>query len=883
MSDNAVTAPVYRDAGAPTEERVADLLGRMTIREKARQLDQYFGVSFMTAAHPAMDTVMAADAKIRWDKVMEIIGEDGIGCIHDLYGTAKINNQLQQYAIEQTRLGIPILFSEEALHGLLRPGCTVFPHAIAMASTWNPELVREIGRSIAAETRSFGIHESFGPVLDLAREPRWGRVEETFGEDTLLASRMAVAMVQGLQGDDPASSGSVVAEPKHFAVHGIPESGLNQSPVTIGMRELETVHLPVFEAAYIEGGAVNAMCSYNTIDGVPCASDRSLLTDVLRERWNMPGFVRSDLGAIARLKNAHRTAGSDREAIRQALEAGTDMQYYDFPHELYQDGIENMVESGELAMSVVDLAVSRVLRVKFMLGLFENPYIDPNLHKSAVRHPLHAEIALRTARESTVLLKNEGGLLPLRKNVARIAVIGPSADAPRLGDYTPHIEGFVPMTVLAGIRKLVSPGTIVDYVRGAGVLEDELEPIPIGSFSDGRGRPGLLGEYFNNPDLAGEPVLARIDPYVNFNWVIAKPDQSIDSHRFSVRWTGKLAPSRDFSGFIGTDSQISMRLWLDGKLIVDGWGEGKSASRSMPAELKAGREYDLIVEYRKDASGASVMLGWSRGAEDIEEACEAARKADVAVVALGDSRRTCGEGVDRSSLDLPGRQLELLKAIHATGTPVVLVLQNGRPITMAWEDGNIPAILEAWYPGEAGGQAIAEILFGDCNPSGRLPISFPRSLGQIPVYYSRKRGGQIHYVEGDNRPLYAFGHGLSYTAFEYAGIRLDRERLSPDGELTVTVEVANTGAMAGDEVVQIYLRDVVSSVAVPDLELKAFRRIRLEPGEKREVSFTLGPRELRLLNKEMVWVVEPGAFTVLVGSSSDRIALTADFEVVLNG
>jgi beta-glucosidase len=871
---------VYRNSLAPVEERVANLLERMTPKEKVRQLDQYFGTTFVSSSHSHMDTVMGKDAKILWEKVMEIIGEDGVGCIHDLYGTTKVNNQLQQYAVEQTRLGIPILFSEEALHGLLRPGCTIYPHMITMASTFNPDLVREIGRGIAAETRSYGIHESFGPVLDLAREPRWGRVEETFGEDTYLASRMGVAMVKGLQGDSIASPDSIIAEPKHFAVHGIPESGLNHSASSIGMNEIETYYMPVFEAAFVEGGAVNAMCSYNSIDGVPCASDASLLTDTLRGQWDMQGFVRSDLGAIARLKRAHHTAVTDKEAIRQALEAGTDMQYYDFPHETYQNAIIEMVESGEISQSTLDIAVSRVLKVKFMLGLFEQPYADPELYKSVVRSDKHASTALQAAREGIVLLKNDSNLLPLAKNVSRIAVIGPSADVARLGDYSPHVEGFEPVTMLQGISEIVSPQTTILFAKGTGILEDELQPIPMDCLRDGKRNAGLLGEYYANKSFEGEPVLTKVDPLVNFNWVITKPHPSFETFNYSVRWTGKLVPMHNVSGYIGTVSHDSMRLWLDGELLVDGWGKDLSATRSVPVVLKAGCEYDIRVEYCKDTNGVSVMLGWSHDPEGIQEAVAIARQSDVAVVALGDSRRTCGEGVDRSNLDLPGGQLKLLKAIYETGTPVVLVLQNGRPITMGWEADHIPAILEAWYPGENGGHAIAEILFGDYNPAGRLPISFPRTLGQIPVYYNRRRGGSHHYVEGDNRPLYAFGHGLSYTTFDYGNVRLSADRIVPAGSVTVTVDVTNTGDRAGDEVVQLYVSDVVSSIAKPEKELKRFKRIHLQSQETKSLSFTLDAKDLRLLSKDLTWIVEPGMFNVLIGTSSDRIVASASFEVV---
>ncbi|EFM11373.1 glycoside hydrolase family 3 domain protein [Paenibacillus curdlanolyticus YK9] len=879
MAEPTLSTALYRNPEAPIDDRVHDLLTRMTLQEKVRQLDQYFGTSFVSATHPHMITVMAEDATVDWDKVKSVIGEDGIGCIHDLYGTADMNNTLQRYAVEETRLGIPILFSEEALHGLLRPGMTVYPHAIAMASTWNPELVKQIGRDIAAETRSLGIHESFGPVLDLARDPRWGRVEETFGEDTHLASRMGVAMVQGLQGDSLDATDSIIAEPKHFAVHGIPESGLNHSPVSIGANDIRTYHLPVFEAAYKEGGAINAMCAYHAMDGVPCASDYDLLTGILRDEWQMPGFVRSDLGAIARLEHAHGTADSDKEAIRQALVAGVDMQYYDYPHDVYQNAIVEMVQSGELLEETLDLAVIRVLKVKFMLGLFEKPYAVPGLSERVVRSEEHLQTALQAAREAICLLQNEGSLLPLRKEIGTIAVIGPSADKARLGDYTPYIEGFQPSTVLQGIAQAVSSQTRVLHAKGTGILDGELEPIPMGSFREPNGGEGLKGEYFNNETLEGEPALVRNDPHIHFNWAITKADQQLKSYGFSVRWTGKLVPQMSFSGYIGTVTQDSMRLWLDGELLVDGWGKDKRASVSVPIELQSGREYDLRVEYVKDMNGVDITLGWSRDEEGIQEAVELARQADVAIIALGDSERTCGEGVDRSSLDLPGNQLRLLKAIHETGTPVVLVLQNGRPITLDWESQHIPAIVEVWYGGERAGEAIAEVLFGDYNPAGRLPISFPRTIGQIPVCYNKRRGGQKHYVGGDNKPLYAFGHGLSYTTFRYANLRVDKSVIAPDESVVVTMDVTNDGNVAGDEVVQLYVVDPVASVAMPEKQLRHFARIALQPGETRTVSFTVTPRDLALVNKQLAWVVELGEFTLQVGPSSDQVALEARITV----
>jgi beta-glucosidase len=875
------SVPDYKNAKFSIEDRIKDLLSRMSVKEKVRQLDQYMGTTFIDKAHPMQFTVMNKDGKLLWSKVDEVIGEAGIGCIHDLYGTAKVNNELQKYCIENTRLGIPVLFSEEALHGLLKPGCTVFPHAISQAATWNEDIAFEIGRGIAAETRSFGVCETFGPVLDLAREPRWGRMEENYGEDTYLASRMGVAMIKGLQGEDISASNSIIAEPKHFAVHGIPEGGLNTAHTSIGKHEMLSYYLPVFEAAFVEGGAINAMCSYNAIDGQPCSSHYELLTETLRGEWKMPGFVRSDLGAISRLYDKHKTASSKSEAIKQALEGGTDMQYYDFPHEFYQDSIIEMVEQEKISIETVNRAVSRVLRVKFMLGLFEKPYIDETLSKRVVRCDKHLEVALKAGREAICLLKNKDNILPLKKDIASIAVLGPSADEARLGDYTPFIEGFKPTTILEGIKDIVSKDTVIKYSKGVGILADELEFIPADCLVNESGSSGLIGEYFNNLNLSGEPILSRIDQYINFNWIISKPDKMISEGGFSVRWKGKVVPKQSCNGYIGTSSQDSMRLWVDGMLIIDGWGRSVSARKSVPFKFEKNSEYTIILEYCKDNNGAQVTLGWNLGDEEgIEEAVKIAREAEVAIIALGDSEKTCGEGIDRCELGLPGRQLELLKAVHATGTPVILVLQNGRAMTIGWEAENVNAILEAWYAGELGGKAIAEVIFGDYNPAGRLPVSFPKSLGQIPVYYSRRRGGSDSYIEANNKPLFAFGYGLSYTTFSYENLQVTPGNLALGENVTVSFDVTNTGNLAGDEVIQLYISDLYSSIVRPEKELKRFKRIYFKPSEKHTITFVLTLKDLQLLNKDLEWVVEPGTFKIIIGPSSDKQELTTEFNVI---
>ena len=870
--------PRYKDPSLPVEERIADLLSRMTLPEKVRQMDMYLGRNFLKQPLTTPGLVTDAD-EIDWNVVEEVIGDRGLGSIHDLYGTPRINNQLQRYAVERTRLGIPILFSEEGLHGYARPGCTIFPQSIALASTWNPAIVEEVGQALAAETRVFSVHEIFGPVLDLARDPRWGRMEETYGEDTYLASRMAAAMVQGMQGGNLSLETSIAAEPKHFAGYGIPTGGLNCAPALIGKRDLYTNHLPIFEAAIREGGAVNVMCSYNSIDGIPTSGDYELLTEVLRHKWKMKGFVRADLGALGNLYHWHRVAPSREEAIKQSIEAGLDMQYYDYPHDFFQTALIDMVERGIMSEATIDQAVSRILRVKFLLGLFDRPYVeDERKWKQVVRSPKHQEIALEAARQAIVLLKNDGGLLPLARDISSIAVIGPSADTPRLGSYSSSPYGFTPVTVLEGIRRLASKDTVIRHVRGVDISPAELKPIPTDWLKTPTGEPGLLGHYFANPEFAGEP-LVRTDSQIDFNWIATKPFQELGSTHFTVRWMGKLVPPRSFTVLLGISTYDSMRVWVDGDLVIDGWSAARRGGATVEFAFAEGKEYDLRVEYLKDGGGARVLLGWNQPVDEIADAVVAAGQSEVAVVCLGDSHETCGEGLDRVDLNLPGRQLDLLQAVYATGTPVVLVLQNGRALTLNWEAEHIPAIIEAWYVGEQGGLAIAEAIFGTFSPGGRLPVSFPKAVGQLPVYYNRQPGGRTTYVEMDWEPLFPFGFGLSYTEFRYSNLRVSPTKVGSSYPVTVHVDVTNIGSRTGDEVVQLYIRDLWSSVVRPHKELKRFQRVTINPGETKTVTFELYADDFKLFNREYQWVVEPGAFDIMVGPHANALELRARIEI----
>lgn len=862
----------YQNPDLSTEERISDLMSRMTLEEKILQTDQYYSGDFTTQDENGK--VTAVDMQ-RFDALMQ---HNSVGSVQLRGMIAAQANVVQRYAIENTRLGIPYLFSEEALHGLMTNNATSFPQQIGLAASFEPELGREMGHAIAAESRACGIHETYSPVMDLIRDPRYGRAEESYGEDTYLCAEFARETVLGMQGTDLTAPDAVAAEPKHYVGYGNPVGGLNCAPSTMGRHDVFSDCLPVFEAAFADGKACDAMCSYNSIDSIPVSMDHELLTDVLRGQFGMPGFVRSDLTAVSRLYDWHFIAETPEEAIRLGLEAGVDLQLYDFPHDVWQKAIAHLIESGSMKMSVLDTACRRVLRMKFALGLFENPYTDEKRADKILRCPEHLTTAEKIAEKSIVLLKNDG-LLPIRKDLHSVAVIGPAADTVSYGDYTETRGRKGGVSVLDGIRAAVSPETEVLYERGCNFLGQALHPFDPSMLRDENGESGLTGRYYNGPVPQGEPVQVRTDRTVNFNWIFALPHPALDAKCFSVAWTGSVVMPRTMDGCIGLSTQDSMRLYVDDKLLIDGWGKEKSADQALDFHFEAGRTYKIRIEFVNDRRGARVIFGYSAGRENFPAAVEAARKADVAILCMGDNEETSGENFDRTDLNLPGRQLELVQAVYATGTPVVLVLQSGRPVTANWENDHLPAILEAWFPGEQGGTAIAKTLFGNAAPGGRLPITFPRSVGQIPCHYSRRPGGGKRYVEMDWLPLYPFGYGLTYTTFAYSDMTLSRSVIGPQDTVTVSVTVTNTGKYTGDAVPQLYVRDMFSSVVKPERQLAAFRRLTLAPGESRRVELTIGPKQLRTLGPDYVWRVEPGKFELQLGDNAENILLRADLTV----
>jgi beta-glucosidase len=734
--------PVYKNPSQPVEDRVKDLLKRMTLEEKIAQM-QDLSFSDVSVAN-VMD---AARLNGRLKKLSYGCFE-GMGLTVEQY--AQAIHELQKYMLEKTRLGIPMLCTSEALHGCVHIGATIFPQAIALGSTFNPALVNAMTRVITKELKVQGINQVLSPDLDLARELRWGRVEETYGEDPYLVSRMGVAYVKGF------TENNIICTPKHFAAHGSPEGGLNLASVAGGERELRSLYLKPFEAVIKEAHPLSIMNAYSSYDGIPMAASHHLLTDILRNEFGFKGYVYSDWGAVEMLNTFHHTAKDPAEAALQAVKAGLDEEIWSNCFEK----LDSLVKSGALPVRYIDTAVSRILRAKFTIGLFEHPF--PDLNMKTDMHSLQAiQLAKDIARESVVLLKNEHQLLPLKNNIKSIAVIGPSADHVQFGDYTWTNDNKYGITPLQGIEAIADPKTKINYAKGC-----------------------------------------------------------------------------------------------------DTWSQNKNG---------------------------------------FAEAIEAASKSDVVVIFVGSSSAspgyphpyaTSGEGYDLSDLTLPGVQEDLIKAIKETGKPVIVVLVSGKPFAIPWIKKNIPAILTQWYPGEQGGYAIAEVLFGKVNPSGKLNVSFPQSIGHLPVFYNyyptdkgyyNKRGSIDNpgkdYVFSNPDPLWAFGTGLSYTSFEYQGMSLSKQSLSTDETCHIEITVKNTGIMDGKEVVQLYVRDKVSSVMTPIHELKRFEKVFIKAGETAVVKFDLPINELALYDVDMKKVVEPGEFELQAGNASDQIKLMKTINV----
>jgi len=750
---------VYENPKIDIEKRITDLISQMTVEEKTCQTATLYGYNRVLKDElptPAWKNRIWKDGIANIDEHLNGWGP-GANSIYakDLEKHVWAMNETQRFFVEETRLGIPVDFTNEGLRGVAAPVATSFPSQLSIGHTWDKELVREMGRITGTEARALGYTNIYAPTLDVARDQRWGRLEDVYGEDPYLVSRLGVEMVKGLQ-----ENNSVAATAKHFAIYsvgkGAREGQARTDPQT-SPREVENIFLPPFAAAIKEGGLLGVMSSYNDFDGIPITGSEYWLTERLRKDFGFKGYVVSDSGAVEYLFNKHGVAADMKDAVRQAIQAGLNVKTNFTEPEDFILPLRELVKEGRVSLKTLDDRVRDVLRVKFLVGIFDHPYVaDANGAKSIVNSLQHQQVALRAARESLVLLKNENKALPISKQISSVAVIGPNADDDTLTQYRYGPSAVKGVTVLEGIKNLLGGKVKVNYAKGC---------------------------------------------------------------------------------------EITNEHWPDTEVLPEPLTDGERAG--------------------------------------INEAVEVARNSEVAVVVLGDSGKTVGESASRTSLDLPGRQLELVQAVYATGKPVVVVLLNGRPLSINWIHKYIPAVLEGWFPGAQGGTAIAETLFGDYNPGGKLTMTFPKTVGQIPYNFPTKPNAQW---EGEktrvNGALYYFGHGLSYTTFAYSNLQISPARQTSDGEVQVTFDVKNTGSREGTEIVQLYTRDLVSSVITYEKNLRGFERVNLRPGETKNVSFALGFSDLALWDRSMHFVVEPGAFRVMIGSSSEDIRLQGEFEIV---
>ncbi len=857
----------YQNPALPTPVRVADLLGRMTPDEKFHQL-------FMVAGDLGTDSTRFANGIFGFQLHATSQGGDATGQLlsygagPDAKRTLEKVNATQRYFIEHTRLKIPMLPFDEALHGLVRSGATTFPQSIAMAASFDTTLMAQVSVAIANETKARGIRMVLSPVVNLATDVRWGRVEETYGEDPLLASWMGATYVKAME------SRGIITTPKHFAVnHG--DGGRDSYPAFVSERLLREIYFKPFKACVQQGGARSIMTAYNSLDGRPCSANSWLLNDVLRTDWGFRGFVISDAAATGGANVLHFTARDYEDAGKQSVENGQDVIFQtDIAHyELFKKPFLD----GTVRQSAIDSAVANVLRMKFELGLFDEPYAATSL-LGGIDMEAHGELAYEMAVKGAVLLRNRNATLPLMSDLKRIAVIGADAIDARLGGYSG--PGVAPTSILDGLHARLPQTTASQHAVGCTRTEPAYEVVPANVLTHREGdvvKAGLHGTYYNGIDMSVPPTFTRVDEHIDFQWTLFGPDPRIASDHFAVRWEGLITPRQGLTWPIGVEGNEGYRLWLDGKLVIDRWDEQGYSTTLVPNTFSLNEPTTLRLEYRERSGNARFKLVWDRNnsvaasERRMQAAVQLASSSDAAIVVVGLEE---GEFRDRSSLRLPGRQEELILRTAATGKPTVVVIVGGSAVTMdAWID-SVDAVLMAWYPGEAGGLAIADLLLGKRNPSGRLPITFPRNEGQLPLNYNHYPTGRgDDYVDGTGQPLFPFGYGLSYTHFEYSDLKLDRATFTAKDTVLLSFTLKNDGPVAGEEVVQLYTHDELASTVRPVKELKGFKRVALKPGESKRVSFKLHAGMLTLFNESMQEVTEPGAFRVMIGGSSKDIRL----------
>lgn len=861
--------PLYKNPNIPVEKRVEDLLSRMTLEEKFWQLfmipgdlnegkEKYkngiFGFQVSTKSRSGDET----------DQMLDYT-EGGAA-----FETAKLINSIQKFFVEETRLGIPIIPFDEALHGLIRDEATVFPQSIGLAATWDTSLMGSVARAIAIETKSRGIRQVLSPVLDIARDVRWGRVEETYGEDPYLTAAMGVAFTSQFE------KNGVVSTPKHFLAN-LGDGGRDSYPVHFNERLLKEIYLPAFKAC-IDAGTRSIMTSYNSLDGSPCTANDWLLNNLLKKEWGFKGYVISDASAVGGANVLHFTTKNYAESTQRSLENGLDVIFqtsYDH-YPLFWEAFEK----GMIDPEMINNAVHRVLKVKLELGLFENPYVNP---EDAIKWngcSEHKELAKRAALESIVLLKNSNKILPISKSVKRIAIIGRDAIDARLGGYSGSGKGRI--NILEGIKRLTGKNSVVKYSPGCGIRESNLQVVSSNNLFYEK-ENGLKAEYYNNITQEGEPALSRIDKQVDFHWTLFSPDMNrVNFDWYSARWIGEIVSPETGLLEIGIEGNDGYRLFVDGKILIDNWKKQTFQTITKPFYFEKGKKYDIRIDFFETVGNVVFKLVWNAGLQNdganaIADAVSLARSSDVVIVVAGIHE---GEFQDRAILSLPGQQEEMIKKIAATGKPVVVVLVGGSAITMNSWINDVDGILDVWYPGVEGGTAVADVIFGNYSPAGRLPVTFPIHEGQLPLYYNHKptgRGDDYYNLTG--QPLFPFGYGLSYTTFEYSDLHFEKDTISADDSTSVFFKIKNTGGVKGDEVVQLYIKDLYASMARPVLELKGFQRVSLESGETKELEFRITPELLTMLDVNLNPVIESGDFRIMIGASSKDIKLRGQINV----
>ncbi len=829
-SQNSANEFPFRDTTLPLEQRVKDLVSRMTLEEKIGQ---------MVYTAPAID-----------------------------------------------RLGIPAYnWWNESLHGVARAGyATVFPQSITIAGSWDKELMHTVADAISTEARAkyndwirrgkHGIYQGltfWSPNINIFRDPRWGRGHETYGEDPYLTGQIGTQFVKGLQGDNPEYF-KVIATAKHYAVHSGPEPLRHVFDAKVSEVDLRETYLEAFRSLVVNGGVYSVMGAYNLFRDKPCCANPYLFS-ILRGEWGFKGYVVSDCGAISDFYTHQKIAKDAAEASAMAVKAGTELNCgSSYPH------LIEAVKRGIITEAEIDKAVSRLFLARFKLGMFDP---DDKVPFSKIPYSANCSdennwLARKAARESIILLKNENNTLPLSRDMKKIAVIGPNADnfEALLGNYNGIPKH--PVTVLEGIRKKLEPGTEVLYAEGSDLADGihNLVPIPSRYFQTESGRQGVYGEYFDNANLEGKPAFTRVDDQINFYWESHSPSPKLPDDNFSIRWTGYLVPPVSGTYNIGCWGMPTLTVYFEGTKILSNNSIHSAFHEEKPVELTAGKRYKIVYEYRNWAGDADAKLLWSMPNPDqLSDAVKIAREADAVVLVLGLSQRLEGEemrikvegfsGGDRTSLDLPKVQRDLMQAVKQTGKPVVLVLMNGGALSVNWAADHLDAILSAGYAGQEGGDAVADVLFGDYNPAGRLPVTYYKSVDQLPPFENYDMKGHTYrYFTGE--PLYPFGFGLSYTTFSYSEPEIPKET-EAGKPVEFAVKVTNTGKIAGEEVVQLYLTDEKASTPRPVRQLEGFDRISLQPGESKRVSFVLQPRQLSLINDKDQRVIEPGYFTVSMG------------------